>query len=151
MSAYSRAWSDRRIAANCEGPQHAIETSGGSGSLAVRTGKPVPAWQGSVLSVMAGMLEPCEYKCQRYGRQFTVIDRWYPSSKTCSACGHLLADLSLATRHWTCPSCGTRHDRDMNAAKNILAAGQAVAACGAGVRHSWIFRVQSAMKQEPGS
>ena len=39
-----------------------------------------------------------EYKCQRYGRQFMVIDRWYPSSKTCSACGHLLADLSLATR-----------------------------------------------------
>jgi putative transposase len=92
-----------------------------------------------------------EYKCQRYGRQFTVIDRWYPSSKMCSACGHLLADLSLATRHWTCPSCGTRHDRDMNAAKNILAAGQAVSACGAGVRHSGIFRVQSAMKQEPGS
>ncbi|MER7335952.1 MULTISPECIES: zinc ribbon domain-containing protein [unclassified Micromonospora] len=41
----------------------------------------------------------------------------YPSSKTCSACGHLLAQLSLGTRHWTCPGCGTRHDRDVNAAK----------------------------------
>ena len=68
-----------------------------------------------------------EYKCERYGRRLVVIDRWYPSSKTCSACGHLLAELSLSTRHWTCPSCRTRHDRDINAAKNILAAGLAVA------------------------
>jgi len=67
------------------------------------------------------------YKCQRYGRRLVVIDRWYPSSKTCSACGHLHAGLSLSTRHWACPSCGTRHDRDINAAQNILAAGLAVA------------------------
>jgi putative transposase len=95
------------------------------------------------------------YKCQRYGCELVVIDRWYPSSKTCSACGHLLADLSLGTRHWTCPSCGTRHDRDINAAKNILAAGHAVArgspgdACGADVRHAGTPRVRSAVKQEP--
>jgi putative transposase len=82
------------------------------------------------------------YKAARYGRHLTVIDRWYPSSKTCSACGHLLAELSLKTRTWQCPSCGTRHDRDINAAKNILAAGLAVTgdtpghACGADVRHS---------------
>jgi putative transposase len=62
------------------------------------------------------------YKCQRYGRNLVVIDRWYPSSKICSACGHLLAGLSLGTRQWTCLSCRTRHDRDINAAKNILAA-----------------------------
>jgi putative transposase len=77
-----------------------------------------------------------EYKCQRYGRQLVVIDRWFPSSKTCSTCGHVLAELELSTRHWMCPSCRTRHDRDVNAAKNILAAGLAVTACGAGVRHS---------------
>ena len=83
-----------------------------------------------------------EYKCQRYGRDLVVIDRWYPSSKTCSACGHLLAALSLNTRTWQCPSCRTRHDRDINAAKNILAAGLAAGAgtgadaCGADVRHS---------------
>jgi putative transposase len=82
-----------------------------------------------------------EYKAARYGRRVIVIDRWFPSSKTCSACGYVLAELSLDTRHWTCPSCGTRHDRDVNAAKNILAAGLAVArgdpghACGADVRH----------------
>ena len=96
-----------------------------------------------------------EYKCERYGRALVVIDRWYPLSKTCSACGHLLAELSLSTRHWPCPSCGSRHDRDINAAKNILAAGLAVArsspgdACGADVRHSGSSRVQSAVKQEP--
>jgi putative transposase len=90
-----------------------------------------------------------EYKCQRYGRELVVLDRWYPSSKTCSACGYLLAGLSLSTRHWTCPSCGARHDRDINAAKNILAAGLAVTACGADVRHSGTSRVRSAVKQEP--
>jgi putative transposase len=68
-----------------------------------------------------------EYKAARYGRRVIVMDRWYPSTKTCSACGHLLAELSLGTRTWQCPSCGTRHDRDINAAKNILAAGLAVA------------------------
>ena len=52
-----------------------------------------------------------EYKAARYGRRVIVIDRWYPSSTTCSACGYLLADLSLDTRTWQCPSCGTRHDR----------------------------------------
>ena len=95
------------------------------------------------------------YKCERYGRRLVVIDRWYPSSKTCSACGHLLAELSLSTRRWTCPACGTRHNRDINAAKNILAAGLAVArgspgdACGAEVRHSGSSRMRSAVKQEP--
>jgi len=82
-----------------------------------------------------------EYKAARYGRRVIVIDRWYPSSKRCSACGYVLAELGLKTRAWQCPSCGTRHDRDINAAKNILAAGLAVAggipghACGADVRH----------------
>jgi putative transposase len=89
------------------------------------------------------------YKCERYGRRLVVIDRWYPSSKTCSACGYLLAELSLSTRQWTCPSCGTRHDRDINAAKNILAAGLAVSACGAGVGHPETPPVRSAVKQEP--
>ena len=95
------------------------------------------------------------YKSQRHGRNLIVVSRWYPSSKTCSACGHLLAELSLGTRYWTCPSCGARHDRDINAAKNILAAGRAVArgspgdACGADVSHAGTPRVRSAVKQEP--
>jgi putative transposase len=90
-----------------------------------------------------------EYKAARAGRQLIVTGRWYPSSKTCSACGHLLTELSLSTRHWTCPSCGTRHDRDINAAKNILAAGLAVSACGGDVRHPGSSRVRSPAKQEP--
>lgn len=94
------------------------------------------------------------YKAQIAGRTIAVVDRWYPSSKTCSTCGHLLAALSLGTRHWTCPGCGTLHDRDINAAKNILAAGLAVLpdksgnACGAGVRPAGATLGQSAMKQE---
>jgi putative transposase len=97
------------------------------------------------------------YKCQRYGRRLVLVDRWYPSSKTCSACGYLLPSLSLRTRFWACPSCGTRHDRDLNAAKNILAAGLAVArdfpgdACGAGIRHPETPPVRSVVKQEPQS
>ncbi|MEV0195620.1 RNA-guided endonuclease TnpB family protein [Nonomuraea sp. NPDC050691] len=89
------------------------------------------------------------YKTARHGRHLIVVDRWLPSSKTCSACGHLLAGISLGTRTWQCPSCGTRHDRDINAAKNILAAGLAVSACGGDVRHSGSPRVQSPAKQEP--
>jgi putative transposase len=75
-----------------------------------------------------------EYKAQWYGRELIAIDRWFPSSKTCSGCGHLMAELPLHLREWTCPACGAVHDRDVNAAKNILAAGLAVSACGAGVR-----------------
>ena len=95
------------------------------------------------------------YKCQRFGRELVVIDRWYPSSKTCSACGYRRAELTLSARHWQCPGCGARHDRDVNAAKNILAAGRAVArgspgdACGAEVSHSGSSRVRSAVNQEP--
>lgn len=75
-----------------------------------------------------------EYKCAWYGRELVVVDRWFPSSKTCSKCGHLLDSLPLNVREWTCPQCEAAHDRDVNAAKNIRAAGLAVLACGGGVR-----------------
>ncbi|GEL18577.1 RNA-guided endonuclease InsQ/TnpB family protein [Pseudonocardia asaccharolytica] len=74
-----------------------------------------------------------EYKAAWYGRQVIAIDRFYPSSKTCSACGAIVESLPLDVREWTC-RCGTRHDRDVNAARNVLAAGLAVGACGDGVR-----------------
>ncbi|WP_084401346.1 RNA-guided endonuclease InsQ/TnpB family protein [Lentzea albidocapillata] len=97
-----------------------------------------------------------DYKCDRAGRTLVVIDRWFPSSKTCSVCGHVLAELALSARHWTCPGCRTRHDRDLNAAKNILAAGRAVTrdtvsgdACGADVRRQGSSLPRSAVKQEP--
>ena len=75
-----------------------------------------------------------EYKAAWYGRTVIVLDRWYPSSKTCGACGHLLDTLPLGVRNWTCPGCAAVHDRDVNASRVILAAGRAVAACGDGVR-----------------
>lgn len=89
-----------------------------------------------------------EYKAAWYGRKLVVVDRFFPSSKLCSHCGHLLAKLSLGTRHWTCPTCGTRHDRDHNAAKNILAEGHSVTACGADMRRTGATRTRSATKQE---
>ncbi len=75
-----------------------------------------------------------EYKAQWYGRTLVKIDKWYPSSKRCSHCGHVLDSLSLDVRFWMCPECKTFHDRDINAAKNVLAAGLAVSACGEAVR-----------------
>lgn len=86
------------------------------------------------------------YKAQQRGVELAVVDRFYPSSKTCSACGWVKTDLGLGERGWTCEQCAADHDRDVNAARNILAqslrdaqareqkettaAGQAVAACG---------------------
>ncbi|MDE2255518.1 MAG: transposase, partial [Betaproteobacteria bacterium] len=74
-----------------------------------------------------------EYKAQWYGRTLIGIDRWYPSSKRCSVCGHTKASMPLAVRTWDCPECGAHHDRDINAARNILAAGLAVSAHGESV------------------
>ena len=77
-----------------------------------------------------------EYKAEWYGRTVIAVDRWYPSSKTCSACGHITSKMPLNIREWVCASCGTRHDRDVNAAKVIRAEGLSVQACGDGVRPS---------------
>ncbi len=82
----------------------------------------------------AEMVRQLEYKCQWYGRTLVKIDRWFPSSKRCGHCGHIVDKLPLDIREWDCPECGTHHDRDINAAQNILAAGLAVIVCGANVR-----------------
>ncbi len=75
-----------------------------------------------------------EYKAQWYGRQLIKIDRYFPSSKRCSNCGHVVEKLPLNIREWDCPECGSHHDRDINASINILAAGLAASVCGATVR-----------------
>ncbi len=89
-----------------------------------------------------------EYKAQWYGREVIAVDRFFPSSKLCSHCGTLAESMPLHVRTWTCESCGTTHDRDVNAAKNLLAAGRAVTACGAGVPQRRTPGRQSATKQE---
>lgn len=80
------------------------------------------------------LVRQLEYKAAWYGRTLIKIDQWFPSSKRCSSCGHTLKKLPLNIREWDCPECGTHHDRDVNAAVNILAVGQTVLACGATVR-----------------
>ena len=92
-----------------------------------------------------------EYKCAWYGRELVVIDRFFPSSKLCGACGTLAAKLPLHVRAWTCEHCGAVHDRDVNAARNILAAGLAASACGDGVRpqRESSRTGRSSVKQEP--
>jgi IS605 OrfB family transposase len=70
------------------------------------------------------------YKAHWYGRTLVGIDRWYPSSKRCSDCGHTAPKMPLNIREWACSECGTIHDRDINAARNVLAAGLAVSAHG---------------------
>ncbi len=80
------------------------------------------------------LVRQLEYKANWYGRTLVKIDQWFPSSKRCSSCGHTLRKLLLSIREWDCPECETHHDRDTNAALNILAVGQMVLACGATVR-----------------
>ena len=74
-----------------------------------------------------------ESKARMYGREVKIISRWLPTSQSCSACGHQGGKKDLSVRAWRCSACGTEHDRDLNAARNILAAGLAERsnACGA--------------------
>jgi putative transposase len=89
------------------------------------------------------------YKCAWYGRELIKVDRFYPSSKTCSVCGHVVEHLPLDVRHWTCPSCKAQHDRDENAARNLLAAGLAVSVSGPGVSQHVLRNVlQSGLKEK---
>ncbi|MDQ0595876.1 putative transposase [Streptomyces canus] len=91
-----------------------------------------------------------EYKCAWYGRELVVIDRFFPSSKLCGNCGTVTSKMPLNVRAWTCV-CGAVHDRDVNAARNILAAGLAASACGDGVRpqREPSRTGRSSVKQEP--
>jgi putative transposase len=75
-----------------------------------------------------------QYKCEWHGRRFVKVNRFYPSSKVCSGCGAVMESLPLDVRFWNCPACGVAHDRDVNAARNILAEGHSVTACGGSVR-----------------
>jgi putative transposase len=84
----------------------------------------------------AQLLRLIEEKAARYGRTFARIGRFEPTSQVCSACGVKEGPKPLHVREWACAACGTVHDRELNAAKNILALGrrERLNACGAGVR-----------------
>ncbi|MET7330270.1 RNA-guided endonuclease TnpB family protein [Nonomuraea sp. NPDC005650] len=87
----------------------------------VKNGKLARAISDASWRELRGMLE---YKAAWYGRVVVAVDRWFPSSKLCSACGSAQDEMALNIREWAC-ACGAAHDRDVNAARNILAAGQA--------------------------
>ena len=80
------------------------------------------------------LIRQLTYKCEWYERELIKIDRWFPSSKRCGNCGHIVNKMPLSVREWDCPKCQVNHDRDINASKNILAAGLAVSVCGANIR-----------------
>lgn len=71
-----------------------------------------------------------QYKCDWYGKKLVKVNRFYPSSKTCSECGWINQELKLSDREWTCNSCGAIHDRDLNASKNILKEGLKIISAG---------------------
>jgi putative transposase len=96
------------------------------------------------------LIRQLAYKCEWYGRELIKIDRWFPSSKRCGNCGHIIDKLPLNIREWECPKCGTNHDRDVNAANNILAAGLAVSVCGATVRPEQSKSVKAGAKPREG-
>ena len=89
------------------------------------------------------LLRVMEEKATRYGRTFSRIGRFEPTSQVCSACGVKDGPKPLSVREWTCTACGTVHDRDINAARNILAAGRAdrLNACGGDVRPGHLLAV----------
>jgi len=74
-------------------------------------------------SSWTSFVEMLTYKALWYGKSVIKIDRWFPSSKTCSACDYIVDKLPSSVRKWKCPKCGENHDRDVNAAKNILRQG----------------------------
>lgn len=99
------------------------------------------------------LIDMLRYKCEFYGKTLVEVDRWLPSTKMCSSCGHVAESLSLNIRFWTCTACESEHDRDTNAAVNILAVGTAVTARGGEVRPvpaAPLAHVSGAFACEPG-
>ena len=78
------------------------------------------------------LLSMLKYKAAWYGREIVQVSRWFPSSKTCNDCNYILESLPLSVRKWTCPRCEAPHDRDINAAKNILKQGLNLIPCSVG-------------------
>jgi putative transposase len=95
----------------------------------------------------AEIFRQLEYKAAWYGRDFIQLDQFFPSSKLCSVCGHLLLKLPLSVREWTCPECDTEHDRDGNAATVILLAGRYLRATGSGARKVNAYEIRAVVRR----
>jgi putative transposase len=103
-------------------------------SLAVKNMMQNPSLAKAIADVGWGeFVRQLEYKAQWYGRTLIKIDRWFPSSKTCSCCGYGLESLDLEVREWMCPNRGTHHDRDVNVANLVLTQGLRLSAAGLAV------------------
>lgn len=99
----------------------------------------------------SGFVSMLEYKAKWFGKKIVKIDRFYPSSKTCSKCLHVKEQLDLSERSWTCVKCNEQHDRDFNAAKNILQQGLAILSSGADdYRHGAEIRPKEISTVSPG-
>jgi putative transposase len=98
-----------------------------------------------------------KYKCHWYGSELVNAPRTFPSSKTCSRCGHKKKDLSLSEREYHCKECGMRINRDLNAALNLVAVGlpEAQNGCGEDIRLNCKYAIsvgeQTSKKQEPNN
>jgi putative transposase len=100
-------------------------------------------------AALSEMHRQIKYKVARRGGTVICVDRWAPTSKVCSGCGHCMGEMSLSVRSWTCADCGSEHDRDVNAAMNLLALGRGTASmCGDG-RGSGAAQVAPVLPVEP--
>ena len=100
----------------------------------------------------SGFVSKLEYKAQWYGKEVVRIETFFPSSKTCSCCGHIKSKLALKERDWTCVSCNTKHDRDVNAATNILHRGITIQSSGTDdYRHGAKIRPEKRIKPLKGT
>jgi putative transposase len=91
----------------------------------------------------AEVFRQLEYKANWYGREYIQLDQFFPSSKMCSNCGHLLLKLPLSVREWTCPECDSKHERDGNAATVILLAGRYLRATGSDARKVNAYEIRA--------
>jgi len=100
-------------------------------------------------AAMAELHRQIDYKVARRGGTVIRVDRWAPTSKVCSGCGHRRGEMPLSVRSWTCPECGSEHDRDVNAARNVLALGRGTASMRGDERDSGAAQAAPVLSVEP--
>jgi putative transposase len=100
-------------------------------------------------AAMSELHRQINYKVTRRGGTVIRVDQWAPTSKVCSGCGHRMGEMPLSVRSWTCPECGSEHDRDVNAAKNLLALGRGTASMRGDERGSEVAQAAPVLSVEP--